>query len=423
MATLHRTNCGSKGSWKRMLTIRSHFIAITVAAVAASSMAQSGEKHYDVGASDTEIKLGNIVPYSGPASAFGSVGKVQAGFFRMINDQGGINGRKINYISYDDAYSPAKAVEQARKLVENDEVLAMFAVLGTASNSAVQKYLNAKKVPQLFVVSGATRWNDPKNFPWTIGYLPSYQAEARIYANYILRERPNGKIAVLYQNDDLGKDYLKGLHDGLGDNASMILIEEPYEISQPTVESSIAKMKSLGADVFINFSTPRFAAQAIKKVAELNWKPLQFVSNVSISNANVIRPAGIENAQGIISAAYVKDPTDPQWDDDPGMMAYHQFLAKYLPDVSRADSSAMTGYNIVPTMAEVLKRCGDDLSRANLLKQATNMRDLQLPLFLSDVKINISPTSRVAWRKASMARFDGVKWVLFGDVLAFPADN
>src|SRR6266851_1534729 len=300
---------------KACMLIRSHLIAIaiTIAAVAASSMAHSvsGEMKYDVGATDTEIKLGNIVPYSGPASAFGSVGKVQAGFFRMINGQGGINGRKINYISYDDAYSPAKAVEQTRKLVESDEVLAMFAILGTASNSAVQKYLNAKKVPQLFVVSGATRWNDPKNFPWTIGYLPSYQAEARIYAKYILKERPDGKIAVLYQNDDLGKDYLKGLHDGLGDKASMILIEEPYEISQPTVESSIDKLKSLGADIFINFSTPKFAAQAIKKVAELNWKPLQFVSNVSISNANVIRPAGIENAQGVISAAYVKDPTEP----------------------------------------------------------------------------------------------------------------
>jgi ABC-type branched-subunit amino acid transport system substrate-binding protein len=419
MATLHRTNCGSKGSWKRMLTIRSHFIAITVAAVAASSMAQSaGEKHYDVGASDTEIKLGNIVPYSGPASAFGSVGKVQAGFFRMINDQGGINGRKINYISYDDAYSPAKAVEQARKLVENDEVLAMFAVLGTASNSAVQKYLNAKKVPQLFVVSGATRWNDPKNFPWTIGYLPSYQAEARIYANYILRERPNGKIAVLYQNDDLGKDYLKGLHDGLGDNASMILIEEPYEISQPTVESSIAKMKSLGADVFINFSTPRFAAQAIKKVAELNWKPLQFVSNVSISNANVIRPAGIENAQGIISAAYVKDPTDPQWDDDPGMMAYHQFLAKYLPDVSRADSSAMTGYNIVLTMAEVLKRCGDDLTRANLMKQATSLQDFEQGSLLPGITVNTGPADHAPIEQLQLMRFQGAQWNLFGEVLS-----
>jgi len=293
----------------------------------------------------------------------------------------------------------------------------MFAVLGTASNSAVQKYLNARKVPQLFVVSGATRWNDPKNFPWTVGYLPSYQAEARIYAKYIRNERPGGKIAVLYQNDDLGKDYLKGLHDGLGDKASMILIEEPYEISQPTVESSIAKMKSLGADIFINFSTPKFAAQAIKKVAELNWKPLQFVSNVSISNANVIRPAGIENAQGVISAAYVKDPTDPHWDNDPGMMAYHQFLAKYLPEISRADSSAMTGYNIALTMAEVLQRCGDDLTRENLMKQAASLKDFEQGSLLPGIKINTSRTDYAPIEQLQLMRFQGEHWSLFGEVL------
>ena len=419
MATLHRSN-GRRRLWTCMLKTRSHFIAITLAALTASSMAQSvsGEMKYDVGATDTEIKLGNIVPYSGPASAFGSVGKVQAGFFRMINGQGGINGRKINYISYDDAYSPAKAVEQTRKLVESDEVLAMFAILGTASNSAVQKYLNAKKVPQLFVVSGATRWNDPKNFPWTIGYLPSYQAEARIYAKYILKERPDGKIAVLYQNDDLGKDYLRGLHDGLGDKASMILIEEPYEISQPTVESSIAKMKSFGADIFMNFSTPKFAAQAIKKVAELKWKPLQFVSNVSISNANVIQPAGLENAQGVISAAYVKDPTDPHWERDPGMIAYHQFLAKYLPEISRADSSAMTGYNIALTMAEVLKRCGDDLTRENLMKQAANLKDFEQGSLLPGIKVNTSATDYAPIEQLQLMRFQGEHWSLFGEVLA-----
>ena len=273
-------------------------------------------------------------------------------------------------------------------------------------------------MPHLFVVSGATRWNDPKNFPWTIGYLPSYQTEARIYAKYILRERPNGRIAVLYQNDDLGKDYLKGLHDGLGDKASMIVIEEPYEISQPTVESSIAKMKSLGADVFINFSTPRFAAQAIKKVAELNWKPLQFVSNISISNANVIRPAGIENAQGIISAAYVKDPTDPQWDSDPGMVAYHQFLAKYLPEVSRADSSAMTGYNIVLTMAEVLKRCGDNLTRENLMKQAASLKDFEQGSLLPGIKVNTGPTDHAPIEQLQLMRFQGAQWNLFGEVLS-----
>jgi len=403
-----------------VLKIWLHLIAFSLFSGIALFVGQpaSAQKKYDVGATDTEIKLGNIVPYSGPASAFGSVGKVQAAYFKMINEQGGINGRKINYISYDDAYSPPKTVEQARKLVEGDEVLAMFAVLGTASNSAVQKYLNGKKVPQLFVVSGATRWNDPKHFPWTVGYLPSYQAEARIYAKYILKERPGGKIAVLYQNDDLGKDYLKGLRDGLGERASMIVIEEPYEVSQPTVESSIAKMKSLDADILVNFSTPKFAAQAIKKVAELNWKPLQFVSNVSISTANVIRPAGFENAQGIISAAYVKDPTDPQWDNDPGMIAYHEFLAKYLPEMSRADSSAMTGYNIALTMTEVLKRCGDDLTRDNLMKQATSLKDFEQGSLLPGIKINTSPTDYAPIEQLQLMRFHGEHWRLFGDVLS-----
>jgi branched-chain amino acid transport system substrate-binding protein len=415
---LSKPMLSTRMSNKRMSKLRSIATALVCVAAASAIQPASAEKKYDVGATDTEIKLGNIVPYSGPASAFGSVGKVQAAFFKMINEQGGINGRKISYISYDDAYSPPKAVEQARKLVESDEVLAMFAVLGTASNSAVQKYLNARKVPQLFVVSGATRWNDPKNFPWTIGYLPSYQAEARIYAKYILEQRPGGKIAVLYQNDDLGRDYLKGLHDGLGEKASMIVIEEPYEVSQPTVDSSIAKMKSLGADIFINFSTPKFAAQAIKKVAELNWKPLQFVSNVSISNANVIRPAGFENAQGIISAAYVKDPTDPQWEDDPGMMAYHRFLAKYLPEMSRADSSAMTGYNIALTMAEVLKRCGDNLTRENLMRQAASLKDFEQGSLLPGIKVNTGPNDYAPIEQLQLMRFRGEHWSLFGEVLS-----
>jgi branched-chain amino acid transport system substrate-binding protein len=393
--------------------------AVLICVVAAfGAEPASAQNKYDVGATDTEIKLGNIVPYSGPASAFGSVGKVQAAYFKMINEQGGINGRKINYISYDDAYSPPKAVEQARRLVESDEVFAMFAVLGTASNSAVQKYLNSRKVPQLFVVSGATRWNDPKHFPWTMGYLPSYQAEARIYAKYILKERPDSRIAVLYQNDDLGRDYLKGLHDGLGEKGRMILIEEPYEVSQPSVGSSIAKLKSTGADIFINFSTPKFAAQAIRSIAELGWKPLQFVSNVSISMENVIRPAGLENAQGIISAAYVKDPTDPKWDSDPGMMAYHRFLAKYLPEMSRADSSAMTGYNIALTMTEVLRRCGGDLTRANLMKQAAGLKDFAQGSLLPGIMVNTGPDDFAPIEQLQLMRFQGEHWKLFGDVLS-----
>jgi branched-chain amino acid transport system substrate-binding protein len=404
----------------RMPGIRAQLIAIFLVSGISVLMAEpaSAQKEYNAGVTDTEIKLGNIVPYSGPASAFGSVGKVQAAYFKMINDQGGINGRKISYISYDDAYSPPKAVEQARRLAESDEVFAMFAVLGTASNSAVQKYLNSRKIPQLFVVSGATRWNDPKHFPWTMGYLPSYQAEARIYARYILKERPDSKIAVLYQNDDLGRDYLKGLHDGLGEKAAMILLEEPYEVSQPTVGSSIAKLKSTGADVFINFSTPKFAAQAIKKIAELDWKPQQFVSNVSISMENVIRPAGVENAQGIISAAYVKDPTDPKWDNDPGMIAYHQFLAKYLPEMSRADSSAMTGYNIALTMTEVLKRCGDDLTRANLMKQAAGLKEFEQGSLLPGIKVNTGPDDYAPIEQLQLMRFRGERWDLFGEVLS-----
>jgi branched-chain amino acid transport system substrate-binding protein len=420
-ASIHRRNAGAKtrrrGNAEAMMLGNCRRLT-AVLAVAATFLVQPAcaQKKYDVGASDAEIKLGNIVPYSGPASAFGSVGKVQTAFFRMINEQGGINGRKITYISYDDAYSPPKTVEQTRKLVESDEVLAMFAVLGTASNSAIQKYLHGKKIPQLFVVSGATRWNDPKNFPWTVGFLPSYQAEARIYANYILSERPNAKIAVLYQNDDLGKDYLKGLQDGLGDKASMIVVEEPYEVSQPTIESSIAKMKSSNADVIINFSTPKFTAQSIKKVAELSWKPLQIISNISISIANVIKPAGMENAQGVISAAYVKDATDSQWNDDPGMQAYHQFLDKYLPDMSRADSSAMTGYNIALTMVEVLKRCGDNLTRENLLKQATSLKDLKQGSLLPGITINTSPTDYAPIEQLQLMRFEGANWKLFGDV-------
>jgi branched-chain amino acid transport system substrate-binding protein len=404
----------------RMPRIRAQLIAISLFSGISVFLARpaSAQKKYDAGVTDTEIKLGNIVPYSGPASAFGSVGKVQAAYFKMINDQGGINGRKISYISYDDAYSPPKAVEQARRLAESDEVFAMFAVLGTASNSAVQKYLNSRKIPQLFVVSGASRWNDPKHFPWTMGYLPSYQAEARIYAKYILKERPDSKIAVLYQNDDLGRDYLKGLHDGLGGNASMILLEEPYEVSQPTVGSSVAKLKATGADIFINFSTPKFAAQAIKKITELGWKPQQFVSNVSISMENVIRPAGLENAQGIISAAYVKDPTDPKWDNDPGMIVYHQFLAKYLPEMSRADSSAMTGYNIALTMTEVLRRCGDDLTRANLMRQAADLKDFEQGSLLPGITVNTGPDDYAPIEQLQLMRFRGEHWDLFGEVLS-----
>jgi branched-chain amino acid transport system substrate-binding protein len=290
-----------------------------VIAVAISSTSALAQKKYDTGASDTEIKVGNIMPYSGPASAYGVIGKTEEAYFKMINAQGGINGRKINFVTYDDAYSPPKAVEQVRKLVESDEVLVVFNPLGTPSNTAIQKYLNSKKVPQLFVATGATKWNDPKAFPWTIGWQPSYQSEAQIYAKYLIKEKPNAKVAIFYQNDDFGKDYLKGLKDGFGAKASMIVAEESYETSEPSIDSHIVKLKATGADVFINISTPKFAAQAIKKVAEIDWKPLHLLTNVSASVGSVMKPAGFENSQGIISAAYAKDGADPQWDNDPGM--------------------------------------------------------------------------------------------------------
>ncbi len=331
-------------------------ISTALGLLAATSSSVLAQKKYDPGASDTEIKIGNIMPYSGPASAYGVIGKTEEAYFKKVNAEGGINGRKINFISYDDAYSPPKTVEQARKLVESDEVLLVFNPLGTPSNTAIQKYLNTKKVPQLFVATGATKWNDPKNFPWTMGWQPNYQSETQIYAKYILKNKPDAKIAVLYQNDDYGKDYLKGFKDGLGaKGASMIVIEESYEVSEPTIDSHIVKMKSTGADVFINITTPKFAAQAIKKNAEIGWKPLHFLNNVSASIGSVIKPAGTENAQDIISSQYLKDPTDAQWKDDAGMKAWNEFLDKYYPEANRADASVMFGYTVAQGLVHVLK--------------------------------------------------------------------
>ncbi|MGY3532147.1 branched-chain amino acid transport system substrate-binding protein [Bradyrhizobium sp. USDA 4452] len=328
-----------------------HRVATALLGFAVAAMtghAAWAQKKYDTGATDTEIKIGNIVPYSGPASAYGVVGKAMAAVFKKVNDDGGINGRKINFISYDDAYSPPKAVEQARKLVESDEVLFLFGTLGTASNTAIQKYLNAKKVPQLFVATGATKWNDPKAFPWTMGWLPSYQSESRIYAKYLLKEKPAAKVAVLYQNDDMGKDYLKGLEDGFASDPARVVAKESYEVAEPTIDSHVVRLKSSNPDVIIFFTTPKFGAQAIKKLGEMNWKPVTIVSNVSASTATVMRPAGLDNAQGVISAAYAKDASDPQWKDDAGMKAFDELLAKYMPDTNRVDASAMTGYNWRP---------------------------------------------------------------------------
>jgi ABC-type branched-subunit amino acid transport system substrate-binding protein len=401
------------------LQLRLGAVSAALVIFAASSGACLAQKHYDSGATDTEIKIGNIMPYSGPASAYGVIGRTEAAFFKKINDAGGINGRKINFISYDDAYSPPKAVEQARKLVESDEVLLVFNSLGTPSNSAIQKYMNSKKVPQLFVATGATKWNDPKNFPWTMGWQPSYQSETQIYAKYLLKEKPGAKIAVLYQNDDYGKDYLKGLKDGLGAKAaSMIVAEESYETSEPSIDDHIVKLKSSGADVFMDIATPKFAAQSIKKVAELGWKPLHFLNNVSASVGSVIRPAGYPNAQDIISANYLKDASDPQWNDDPGMKAFYAFMAKDFPEGDKLDGGTIVGYSVASTLVQVLKQCGDDLTRDNVMKQAANLKNFRVETLLPGIKIDTSATDFAPISSLQLMKFKGERWELFGDVIS-----
>jgi branched-chain amino acid transport system substrate-binding protein len=389
-----------------------------LAILAATSSTSLAQKKYDIGATDTEIKIGNIMPYSGPASAYGVIGKTEEAYFRKINAEGGINGRKITYVSYDDAYSPPKTVEQARKLVESDEVLIIFNSLGTPPNSAIQKYMNQKKVPQLFVATGATKWNDPKEFPWTMGWQPNYQSESIIYAKYILKNQPDAKIAVLYQNDDYGKDYLKGFKEGLGAKAaSMIVMEESYEVSEPTIDSHIVKLRSTGADVFFNITTPKFAAQAIKKNAEIGWKPLHFLNNVSSSIGSVIKPAGMENAQDIISSNYLKDPTDLQWKNDKGMIAWNEFLDKYYPEANRADLSVMYAYTVAQGLVHVLKACGDDLSRENIMRQAASIRDLELGGLLPGVKVNTSATDFAPISQLQLMKFKGEHWDLFGEII------
>jgi branched-chain amino acid transport system substrate-binding protein len=398
----------------------SHFVHGAVLAAAIATFACStalAQKKYDSGATDTEIRIGNIMPYSGPASAYGVIGKTEQAYFNKINAEGGINGRKINFISYDDAYSPPKAVEQARKLVESDNVLLIFNSLGTPSNSAIEKYMNAKRVPQLLVATGASKWNDPKDYPWTMGWQPSYQTEAHIYADYVLKEKPAGKIAVLFQNDDFGKDYVKGLKDALGPKASMIVAEESYETSEPSIDDHMVKLKTAGADVFISVTTPKFAAQAIKRASEIDWHPLQVVVNVSSSVGAVMMPAGFENSQGILSANYSKDAGDPQWADDPGMKKFVDFMAQYYPDGNKLDAATVFGYGAAQTLVQVLKQCGDDLTRDNVMKQAASLKDFQPDTLLPGIKINTSATDYAPIKELQMMRFKGEKWNLFGDVM------
>jgi branched-chain amino acid transport system substrate-binding protein len=393
--------------------------ALVTAVATLTSGAAFAQKTYDTGATDTEIKIGNIMPYSGPASAYGIIGKTEEAYFKMINDKGGINGRKVSFVSYDDGYSPPKAVEQVRKLVESDEVLAVFNPLGTPSNSAIQKYLNAKKIPQLFVATGATKWNDAKNFPWTMGWQPSYQSEAQIYAKWLLKEKPDAKVAILYQNDDFGKDYLKGTKDGFGAKASsMIVMEESYEVSEPSIDGHIVKIKAANPDVLLIYTTPKFGAQTIKKTAELSWKPLQIITNVSASVGSVMKPAGLEASQGVLSAAYAKDGADPRWNDDPGMKKWAEFLDKYVPGADKTDSSVVYGYGAAQTLAKALEQCGDNLTRANLMKQAASLKDFTPDTLLPGIKINTGPSDFAPISQLQMQRFKGEKWEQFGEILS-----
>jgi branched-chain amino acid transport system substrate-binding protein len=396
---------------------------LLLASIAGAAMIVAGpalaQKKYSPGASDTEIKVGNLMPYSGPASAYGLIGKTIDAYFKKVNAEGGINGRKVNFISYDDAYSPPKAVEQARKLVESDEVLLIFQSLGTPSNTAIEKYMNAKKVPQLFVATGATKWGDYKHFHWTMGWQPTYQAEGRIYAAYILKQHPNGRIGILYQNDDYGKDYVKGMKDGLGAKAaSMIVSEQPYETSDPTVDSQIVNLKASGADVFFNVTTPKFAAQAIKKSAEIGWKPLHLLNNVSQSIGGVLKPAGLENSKGILSTYYLKDANDPAVQNDAGYKEWLAFMDKYFPDGDKSSSFTVYGYTVAQTLVQVLKQSGDNLTRENVMKQAASLKDLEFGMLLPGIKINTSATDFYPIQQMQMQRFTGDRWELIGPVMS-----
>jgi branched-chain amino acid transport system substrate-binding protein len=387
-------------------------LALTVLIAAAAT----AQKKYDMGASDTEIKIGNINPYSGPASAYGVVGKTEAAYFNKVNAEGGVNGRKINFISYDDAYSPPKAVEQARKLVESDGVLLIFNSLGTPSNTAIQKYMNTKRVPQLFVATGATKWNDPKVFPWTMGFRPNYQSEGHVYAQYLLQQFPQGKIGILFQNDDYGKDYVKGLKDGL--NGKMRIVAEfPYETTDPTIDSQMISLKNSGADVFYDVTTPKFAAQAIKKAADIEWKALHLLNNVSNSVGGVLKPAGFAISKGILSTNYVKDATDPTWKDDPGYKEWLAFMDKYYPDGDKTNSFVVEGYIAAQALVQVLQQCGDDLTREHIMNQAANLHALALPMLLPGITVNTSPTDFAPIKQLQMMRFTGERWERFGAII------
>jgi branched-chain amino acid transport system substrate-binding protein len=392
---------------------------LCIAGLMLSANAVYAAGQYGPGVTDTEITIGNTNPYSGPASSYGINGKVHAAYFAMINEKGGINGRKINYISRDDSYSPPKTVELVRQMVEQDKVFLMFGTLGTPSNMAIHGYLNENKVPQLFLATGADQWNDPKHFPWTMMWLPSYGIEAHIYANYILKNLPNAKIAVLYQNDDYGKDYLNGLRDGLGDKAAkMIVATQSYETTDPTVDQQVVALQASGADVLLTAAIPKFAAQTVRKVYDIGWKPTHFLNSVGNSVGGVLKPAGLEKAVGIISATYIMDPTDPQWQDTPGYKDWLAFMNKNGFSGSIADSQAAIGYSYAQTLVEVLKMCGDNLTRDNVMKQAASLHDLKLPLLLPGITLNTSGDDFDPIKQMQLQKFDGTTWKLFGDVMS-----
>jgi branched-chain amino acid transport system substrate-binding protein len=386
-------------------------------AAALASPAAFAQKKYDPGANDKEIKIGNTNPYSGPASAYGTIGKTIGAYFKMVNDQGGINGRKVVWISYDDGYSPPKTVEMARKLVEQDQVLFVFQTLGTPPNTAIHKYMNMKKVPQLHVATGATKWNDPKNFPWTMGWQPNYQTEGRIYAQHILATNPKAKIGILYQNDDYGKDYLKGMKDGLGDKVGMIVKEVSYEVTDPTVDSQIVQLQASGADTFFNITTPKFAAQAIRKAYDIGWKPTHYLNNVSASIGSVLVPAGLEKSVGLISTQYIKDPDDSQWVNDPAVVAWRDFMKKYYPEGNLKDGSNMYGYTVAQTLHQVLKQAGNDLTRANVMKQAAAMKGYRPETLLPGIRISTDSADYAPIESVQLIRFDGKQWQRFGQIM------
>jgi len=397
--------------------------ALLSAAAATFAGSARAEKKYGPGVTDTEIKIGQTMPYSGNASAYGVAGRLHAAYFRMLNEtQGGINGRKINFISLDDGYSPPKTMELTRQLVERDQVLLMFYPLGTQTNTAIHKYMNQKKVPHLFLATGASKWGDPKNFPWTMGWQPDYHTECKIFAKHIVANHKDAKIAILRQNDDMGNDYLSGFKEGLGAGwEKMIVADATYEVTDPTVDSQILQLKNSGATLFMNITTPKFSAQSIKKVAEIGWKPVHYLVSVGASVGAVMRPAGIENAQGIITAQFAKDVTDPRWANAPDYLEWKAFMDKWNPTANQLEGSNVSSYISVHGLVHVLKACGDDLTRENIMRQAANIKDLEIPLLLPGIKVNTSPTNFYPIRAEQLARFEGDHWTLFGDLISADA--